>query len=73
MSFLKELSTYYYNDAKKLDYKWIDLVKKSTRQQVLDDVEKFQNMKMINEARAQLERTKMIDKELKQMKDEVRK
>lgn len=73
MSFLKELSTNYYNDAKKLDYKWIDLVKKSTRQQVLDDVEKFQNMKMINEARAQLERTKMIDKELKQMKDEVRK
>ena len=50
MNFLKDLSTRYYKDAQKLNYTWMDLVKKTTRQKVIDDVILFQNIKMINKA-----------------------
>ena len=38
MNFLKQLSTQYYKDAKKLGYTWIDLLKKETRQKAIRKV-----------------------------------
>ena len=48
MNFLKFLSTRYYKIAKKLGYTWSDLVKKTTRQKVIDDVELYQRIEIIN-------------------------
>ena len=50
MNFLKELSTRYYQEAKTLNYTWMDLIKKTSRQKVIDDVTLFKNIKMINKA-----------------------
>ena len=61
MNFLKDLSTRYYNDARTLNYTWMDLVKKTTRQKVIDDVVLFQNIKMINKAEEDTIRNKIID------------
>ena len=38
MNFLKQLSTRYLNDAKSLGYTWMDLIKKETRQEVINKV-----------------------------------
>ena len=72
MSFLKDLSTRYYKDAKTLDYKWMDLVKKTTREKVIDDVRLFKNIKMINKAEEDTIRNKIINKQLKEMEDKVK-
>ena len=44
MNLLKTLSTTYLQTAKKLDYKWLDLVRKSTRDNVINDVLKYENI-----------------------------
>ena len=72
MNFLKDLSTRYYSDAKTLNYTWMDLVKKTTRQKVIDDAILFQNKKMIKKAKKDTIRNKLIDKKLKKMEDEVK-
>ena len=72
MNFFKQLSTRYYNDAQTLNHTWMDLVKKTTRQKVIDDVIRFQNIKMINKAEEDTIRNKIIDKQLKKMEDEVK-
>ena len=72
MNFFKDLSTRYYKDARRLNYTWMDLVKKTTRQKVIDDVILFQNIKMINKAEEDTIRNKIIDKQLKKMEDEVK-
>ena len=72
MNFLKDLSTRYYKDAKQLNYTWMDLVKKTTREKVIDDVRLFKNIKMINKAEEDTIRNKIIDKQLKKMEDEVK-
>ena len=59
MNFLKDLSTRYYKDAKQLNYTWMDLVKKTTRQKVIDDVQLFQ---MIKKAKKDTIKNKKIDK-----------
>ena len=48
MNFLKDLSTRYYSDAKTLNYTWMDLVKNTTRQKVIDDVELYQRIKIMD-------------------------
>ena len=73
MNFLKDLSTRYYKDARRLNYTWMDLVKNTTRQKVIDDVILFKNIKMINKAEEDTIRNKIIDKQLKKMEDEVKK
>ena len=50
MNFLKNLSTRYYKDAKILGYTWIDLVKKATRQKVINDVINHKFTKVIKMA-----------------------
>ena len=62
MKFLKDLSTRYYSDAKTLNYTWMDLVKKTTRQKVIDDVQLFQIKKMIKKAKKDTIKNKKIDK-----------
>ena len=58
MNFLKDLSTRYYKDAKQLNYTWMDLVKKTTREKVIDDVRLFKNIKMINKAEEDTKKVK---------------
>ena len=72
MNFFKDLSTRYYKDAKTVDYKWMDLVKKTTREKIIDDVRLFQNIKLINKAEEDTIRNKIIDEQLKEMEDEVK-
>ena len=66
MTFLKELSNRYYNDARTLNYTWMDLVKKTTRQKVIDEVKRFQHIKMINKAEEDTIINKIRDKQFKQ-------
>ena len=73
MSFLKDLSTRYYKDARRLNYTWMDLVKKTTRQKVIDDVQLFQIKKMIKKAKKDTIKNKKIDKKLKEMEDKCQK
>ena len=48
MNFLKKLSTRYLEDAKILGYTWMDLLRKATRQKIINKVKKHQNKKAIN-------------------------
>ena len=66
MSYLKLLSNRYYNDARTLNYTWMDLVKKATRQKVIDEVQRFQLIKMINKAEEDTIMNKIRDKQFKQ-------
>ena len=73
MKFLKDLSRRYYKDAKTLNYTWMDLVKKTTRQKVIDYVKTFQNInKIIKKAKIETKKNKQKDKKLKEMEDEVK-
>ena len=51
MNVLKQLSTCYLNDAKSLGYTWMDLIKKETRQEVINKVINHKMTKAINKAR----------------------
>ena len=62
MSFLKDLSTRYYKDAKQLNYTWMDLVKKTTREKVIDDFRLFKNIKIMNKAEEDTKKIKNMDK-----------
>ena len=66
MSHLKLLSNRYYNDARTLNYTWMDLVKKATREKVIDEVQRFQLIKMINKAEEDTIINKIRDKQFKQ-------
>ena len=68
MNFLKDLSTSYYKDARRLNYTWMDLVKKTTREKVIDDVRLFKNIKIMNKSK----QDKIKSKQLKMMEDEVK-
>lgn len=50
MNFLKDLSTSYYKNAKQLNYTWMDLVKKTTRDKVIGDVILFKSIKLMTKA-----------------------
>ena len=58
MSFLKNLSEQFYQDAKQLNYTWMDLVKKTTRDKAIDDVRLLKNIKMINKAEEDTKKVK---------------
>ena len=58
MSFLKNLSKQFYQDAKQLNHTWMDLVKKTTREKVIDDVRLLKNIKMINKAEEDTKKVK---------------
>ena len=45
MNFFKQLSTRYLKDAKILGYTWMDLLKRGTRQKVINKVQKYKNDK----------------------------
>lgn len=64
--FLKELSMYL-KDAKRLGYHWIDLVKKSTRQNVINEVINYRFNKKIQD----IENEKTKDRELDQKLDHI--
>ena len=72
MSFLKNLSEQFYQNAKQLNYTWMDLVKKTTREKVIDDVQLFKIKKMIKKAKKDTIKNKKIDKKFKKMEDEVK-
>ena len=66
MNHLQLLSNRYYNDGRTLNYTWMDLVKKATRQKVIDEVQRFQLIKMINKAEEDTIRNKIHDKQFRQ-------
>ena len=66
MNHLQLLSNRYYNDARTLNYTWMDLVKEATRQKVIDEVQRFQLIKMINKAEEDTIINKIRDKQFKQ-------
>ena len=51
MNFLKNLSTRYYSDAKTLNYTWMDLLKRTTRDKVINKVINNRMTKAINKAK----------------------
>ena len=51
MNFYKLLSSRYYNDAKKLGYTWMDLIKKTTREKVIAKVINYKMTKTIHKAK----------------------
>lgn len=48
MNFFKQLSTRYLKDAKILGYTWMDLIKKATRQEVINKVQSYKMNKAMN-------------------------
>ena len=65
MSFLKQLSNRYYNDAKLIGFTWLDLVRKSTRGTTINEIKRFQHIKMINKAEENTLKNKLRDKEFR--------
>ena len=51
MNYFKELSTRYLKDAKTLGYTWMDLIKKTTREKVINEVINYKMTKAIKKAR----------------------
>ena len=72
MNFLKDLSTRYYKNAKQLNYTWMDLVKKTTRDKAIDDVKLFKNIKIMNKAEEDTKKIKNMDKILKEIEYKVK-
>ena len=71
MNFLKQLSTQYYKDAKKLDYTWIDLLKEATRQKVIRKVKHFKLMKAIKKTKKDITKQAIRDAQFQQKIDEI--
>ena len=75
MSFLKNLSEKFYQDAKKLNYTWMDLVKKDTRKNTIKQINRF-NLDKIkrlqNKAKLESIKNKQKAEKLKKMEDEVK-
>ena len=72
MSFLKNLSEQFYQDAKQLNYTWMDLVKKTTREKVIDDVRLLKNIEIMTKAEKDRMKNKLRGKILKEMEDKVK-
>ena len=72
MNHLQLLSNRYYNDARTLNYTWMDLVKKATRQKVIDEVKRFQLIKMMSKAEEDTIKNKIHDKQFRQKLKKVK-
>ena len=72
MSFLKNLSKQFYQDAKQLNHTWMDLVKKTTREKVIDDVRLLKNIEIMTKAEKDTMKNKLRGKILKEMEDKVK-
>ena len=78
MNFLKQLSTLYLKDAKILGYTWMDLLKRTTRQKIINKVKKYQNNKkainkVINKARKAGIYDAIRETHIQQMEDAIKK
>ena len=72
MNFLKERSTRYLKDAKTLDYTWMDLLKKATRQKVINKVINYKMTKTIRKAKKDIIKDAKREFRLQKMEDEFR-
>ena len=75
MHILKQLSTRYLTDAKKLGYTWYDLLNKATRQTVIDKVNRYKakkGEKAINKAINKALNDAIHEGHIQQMVDEVK-
>ena len=72
MSFFKNLSKQFYKEAKELNYTWLDLVKKTTRNKVIDDVRRLKKIKMFSKIEEDTIRNKIMDKLLTEMEDKIK-
>ena len=85
MSYFKQLSTRYFSTAKKLGFTWMDLVKRTTREKVINKVIKYKMKKIkddikkdsvkiaIRKAKLDLKEGKLKATLLKEKEDMVRK
>ena len=72
MSFLQNLSKQFYQEAKELNYTWLDLVRKTTRNKVIDDVRRLKKIKMFSKIEEDTIRNKIMDKLLTEMEDKIK-
>ena len=72
MKFFKQLSSRYYPTAKKLGYSWMDLVKKTTRQSVINKVINHKFTKAIKKAKKDSIKHAIRNAQLQQKMDKVR-
>ena len=71
MRFLQQLSKLYYNEAKKLGYTWKDLLRKATRETVINKVIENKFKKSIDKAKRDTLKQTIRDALLKQ-KEEIK-
>ena len=69
---LRNLSTNYLEHAKKLGYNWMSLLRKETRQKVIDKVIKFRMSKILKNAKMDSLMSKKKYEQLKKMEDEIK-
>ena len=72
MNFFKDLSTRYKKKKKKLGYTWRQLLKKETREEVIDKVIKQKMTDSINKAEKDSIKQTIRDLRLQKMEDEIR-
>ena len=72
MNFFKELSNSYLKIAKKLGYTWRQLLKKETREEVINKVIKQKMTESIDKAKRDSIKQKIRDFRLQKMEDEIR-
>ena len=72
MNFLKDLSTRYLKIAKKLGYTWRQLLKKETREKVIDKVIIHKMNESINKTKKDSIKQTIRDLRLQKMEDEIR-
>ena len=69
----KELSSRYLNDAKRLGCKWSDLIKKETREKVINKVINLRMTEAIKKAKQDSKKQAKRDAKLKKKMDEINK
>ena len=68
----KELSSRYLNDAKRLGYKWSDLIKKETREKVINKVINLKMTEGIKKAKQDSKKQAKRDAKLKKKMDKIK-
>ena len=69
---IRALSRRYLNDAKRLGYKWLDLLRKATRDNVINKVIKFRMADATKKAKRDRKQQKIRNIELEKLEDNVK-
>ena len=69
----KEISSQYFNDAKRLGYTWKNLINKKTRDNVINEVINFRMTEAIEKAKQDSKKQAKYDLKLKKKIDKIKK